>query len=802
MGSKKRAIASASEPLVPGEYMLMLREYNKNNKRKRKNSTVSKASAPTSRSNQSETSVEPTTETEKASESAFDHTQETSESDFDSDEFEDVQLENSDQEEAPPAQPNNEDLILSFNSEQASKLSRGPKLSGLSKPKRLLLHKISLATWLFHARLRNKWLLNKELLENPTLTNLLPKTVLNELFPSEHLTPFLKSKLFVDGLRHAMETWQSKFRVVRPGITSVQSGDDKRGESGNMEEYFSQILSLSGSLDLEGQGFVALLRAIGLCVRLVCSLQPPDNLTSDICTPRKSVATASAYPIFWAEVWDANVERWISLDSVTSTVRFPTRNKVKLKLEPPLSDRLNVMRYCVALNSHNEVRDVTRRYSSCFNSRTRKKRLDHFEPDEWLVRFFGKYANKKPTTFDKDEMLELSKYPRLEGIPTRVQDFVGHPQYALAEQLRHNEVLRVGAKPCGILSLKTKGLNAFNKNPGGMPSYIYSRSDVLTARSSQSWYRHGRSIKVGSQPQVRRDRKNKLTGELESVALYTYEQTENYKPPPIDADGTVPKSRFRTIDIFQESMIPLGGTYIKSNHGTQAAKILRIDFANVVTSVRFGKRGPQPNMFGVVVASQFAPAMHAVIFGLQDLEKETVERLEEVRVLGLWRKLIMGTQIWERVEKMNPARSEDDEHSDNVKEGSGHNPVLGYVDDDNVPEIKNEGDASKVLKVFELNDSDLETIGKSHLAPRSIAPIKHLCFSDAALQAMRSRVISSGFVEDDTIKREQNSLKEGGVNHSSVRFQPSITKNQLANSPGSYHSFSDLDVDEISESEL
>lgn len=807
MGPKKRATASAPAPLIPGEYVHMLREFNRENKRLRKNGTVAKASASPSHVDipaQSEISPKPKVNAEQLVPSTYDTIHHLPESDFDSDEFEDVQLENSDPEETSSPKVDNEDLVLSFNSEQASKLSRGPKMQGLLKPKRLLLHKISLATWLFHARLRNRWLLNKELLNNPILTTLLPDIVLKELYPPDHLTPFLKSKRFVDGLRHAMEVWQSKFHVVRPGLASVQTQDDARGDSGIMEEYLSQILSLRGSLDLEGQGFVALLRSNGLEVRLVSSLQPPDNLTSDIHTPnQRALSTSSGYPIFWSEVWDPHVNRWVSLDSVTSTVRLPTRNKMKLKLEPPLSDRLNILRYCIALNSQNFVRDVTRRYSSCFNSRTRKKRLSHFESDGWFVRFLGKFANRKPTSFDKDEILELSRYPRLEGIPTKVQDFVGHPEYALVEQLRQNEVLRLGAKPCGILSKKAKGLNALKKLPEGKPSYIFSRSDVLTARSSQSWYRHGRSIKLGSHPQTRIDRTNKLTGEAVSVALYTYEQTELYKPPPIGADGIVPKSQFRTIDVFHKTMIPMGGTYIESSHGTRAAKLLKIDFANVVTSVKFGKSGPRSNMFGVVVASQFAPAMHAVISGLHDMESELAEKFEDVRILGIWRKFIMGTQIWERVEKMNPAYLDvSRDHNDDVHSIGDDQAELGNTSENNVSETKTQDNISdSPITSKPRDESDLEIVNEYRLVPKCSGRTKHLRFSDAALQAVRTRVISSGLVDDDTMMVHGASNGEG-VNDVNAQVQPYLLNNHSQDSPESYHSFSDLDVDEISESDL
>lgn len=560
------------------------------------------------------------------------------ESDMDSDEFEDVDLDD---------QELSNDITVSFTKQKAQALTKTGKPKGEPKNVRISLHKLSLIGWMVHCKIRDQWLYSPLLLNNNNFKRVLPVSVTSKLFPPAHLTPFLKSKTFISGLREAMECWQARFTINNCGLASNQSG---RGDSGNYRDYINEILSMTGSTDLLGQGFVAILRAFKFRVRLICSLQPPDNLASTETVKRGK--HESNHPLFWAEVRDEYVNGWVAIDPLTSMVRLPTKSSVKVSVEPPANDSMNKMRYVIAFERRG-CRDVTRRYASSFNAKTRKKRLPHFEDERFMDTLMGAFAPKVYTSEDKEEIKELAKYPLLEGIPTRVQDFVGHPVYALAECLHKNEILMPGAKPCGTLAIKKNQI-----------SLIYRREDVKIARSAQSWYRRGRQVKIGVPARTNKTQKNRLTGELDKVKMYTIDQTDLYKPPPVGDDGKVPKSEYHSIDIFTDTMIPEGGFYVKDPLAQKAAKILRVDYANAVTGVDFGKQGPRSRVLGVVVAKQYSSAVIEVISGLKAMEIEKAEAAEEARILELWRKLIVGIQIWERIEKMNPEPQLEDDKSD------------------------------------------------------------------------------------------------------------------------------------------
>lgn len=642
------------KPSVPAEYLALLRDY-----RREEKSEKEQALKNNTESNDSESDVE--FEDVKLDNESTDQpnsdeihsnvpsgpSSEHEEAPFDSDveeEMNDISLNPEDR----------DNITVSIDSSQASHLTGGrAKKKGMSKQERLFYHKLYLMAWMVYSKHRNSWASHPMILERLKL--FLPEEINDELHPPAHLTTFLKSKQFVNGLLHAMGAWNENFDVI-------SSGHEDPPSPSNFEALNEQITDMQGSKATLGIGFVALMRSIGLEARLVCSLQPPDNLNS---TPSKNVNPfSSPSPIFWAEILDPYANKWASVDPLTSTFKLPNRTKVKLKLEPSLSDPANEMRYCIAWNVNNEARDVTRRYASNYNSRARKKRITYVDEGsiEWLDRLYAHFANYRTLgKRDKEEISELAKYPRLDGIPQRAQDFIGHPEYALPDQLHYNEVLREGATHSGVLTLKNQK----------KPTYIYRRSDVLTCRTAQTWYRnYGRVLKPLEQPVTHRSQTNRLTGESEETGMYTFDQTEPYVPPEVSSDGEVPKSQYRTIDLFCPNMLPKGAVHIIDKRAAKAAKFLRIDYANAVVKIEYGKRGAQSIYSGIVVARQFAEAVVLVLRGYRQLERQEAQDAENRRIIALWRKFIVGIQIWERVETMNPQHetnlSDDGEDGDDT----------------------------------------------------------------------------------------------------------------------------------------
>lgn len=73
-------------------------------------------------------------------------------------------------------------------------------------------------------------------------------------------------------------------------------------------------------------------------------------------------------------------------------------------------------------------------------------------------------------------------------MPRNVQDFKGHPYYALERHLRRNEVIHP-KQGVGRINIGTSAATRFET--------VYRRSDVHIVRSADKWFRLGRQLKVG-----------------------------------------------------------------------------------------------------------------------------------------------------------------------------------------------------------------------------------------------------------------------------------------------------------------
>lgn len=519
--------------------------------------------------------------------------------------------------------------------------SRPKKEALFSRKERLEIHTLTLMALILHSRTRNSWISSHKARKG--LVNLLPTIVQQELHPPNHLSYNLKTKKLMDGLRAAIRIWKHKFNITCIGLYCVgweEIGQAERAIAPvlTQDQFFARLEKRSGSVDLFTQGFCALLRANGLECRLVCSLQPPD-FTSPGKSKQKPVTILNRPPIYWTEVWDPYSDQWISVEPCQGLVQVV---RGKSLFEPNVTDSRNIMRYCIAWDMANRSRDVTRRYASEYNARTRKKRLP-FAGTAWTTvsdKVLSRFSAKTLTKRDLEEIKQLNRREQTEGIPSRIQNFVGHPIYVLEHQLKKNEYLDPKT-PCGRLALK---------DHKSCP--IYLRKNVKQCLSARSWYRKGRVILPGEQPKLYRRSKN-LMGEEEDVGLYSRDQTTDFVPEPV-VDGVVPKSEYGTIDLFVSSMLPPNSAYIVESFGERAAKELGVDYARAIVGAEFERRSVKSVYKGVVVPAANEEAIKAVCLGLRELEIEKKEQEENMRLMSMWRRLIIGVRIWNRIELMNP----------------------------------------------------------------------------------------------------------------------------------------------------
>lgn len=181
------------------------------------------------------------------------------------------------------------------------------------------------------------------------------------------------------------------------------------------------------------------------------------------------------------------------------------------------------------------------------------------------------------------------------------------------------------------------------------------------------------------------------TDEPPATALYAFNQTSLYVPPPV-VNGRIPKNAFGNLDIYVPSMVPPGGCHIRHTLAKNAARLLGIDYADAVTGFQFKGRHGTAITSGVVVAEEYREAMEAVIEGFQYEQENEEARLYSLECLKLWRRFLAGLRIKERLseytttdpktaktEIVKAKMYEAEEVEDDPMEAGGFFPDVGEV---------------------------------------------------------------------------------------------------------------------------
>ncbi|KAI0112491.1 Rad4-domain-containing protein [Nemania sp. FL0031] len=488
--------------------------------------------------------------------------------------------------------------------------------------------------------------------------------------------------------------------------------------------------SLSGSRDVGAQLYCALLRTAGVEARLVCSLQPlsfgssgpymgtgrkgkqklsmeekygqlfkpndPPDLSMDpnaplpprrrlghpnaaafrlpetVPGPSRQVAPTpkkireSAYPIYWVEILDEGHQKWQPTDPLVTESYWKPQ-----KFEPPANDRENCMTYVIGFEEGGTAKDVTRRYVKAYNAKTRRMRVESVlsNGERWWRKALRAYSRGYQSDLDQIEANEFAAAEAREPMPRNIVDFKDHPIYALERHLRRYEVLVPNAKSSGTVG-------AGSKAP---LERVYRRRDVRIARSREKWYRLGREVRPDEIPVKFITKPSKLhedlfsdeveelgEGETNGTPIYTIDQTEIYKAPPV-LNGKVPKNRYGNLDLYVPSMVPEGGVYIADDYGARAAFILGIDYAPALTGFQFSGRKGTAVLRGVVVAAEYGEAVTAVIEGIKDQEVEMEMERKSRQALRMWRLFLMNLRIRDRIWAGLSPEDEEMEHPDQTQ---------------------------------------------------------------------------------------------------------------------------------------
>ncbi|KAG9251253.1 nitrilase [Emericellopsis atlantica] len=374
--------------------------------------------------------------------------------------------------------------------------------------------------------------------------------------------------------------------------------------------------------------------------------------SSKVKTPR--IIRESPYPIYWVEILDVGHQKWQPVDAVVTHTFWKPK-----AMEPPITDKENVLSYVVAFEGDGTARDVTRRYAKAYTAKTRRLRVETNVQggDRWWRKAMRSFRRKRPENLDQIEDQELAGAEAREPMPRNVQDFKDHPVYALERHLRRHEVLLPDATPSGTVAAGTKG--PLEK--------VYRRKDVRVGKTADKWYRsQGREVRpleipvkwlpkrarprgrFGGMDDDENDNDDNDDGGENGVPIFTLDQTEPYVPPAV-RNGKVPKNKFGNIDVYVPSMVPKGAVHLRMEEAARAAHIIGVDYAPALTGFSFKGRTGTAVLTGIVVAVEYEEAILAVIEGLRDLADEAVQERKRLVTMRWWRRFIMGLRIRERV---------------------------------------------------------------------------------------------------------------------------------------------------------
>lgn len=446
-----------------------------------------------------------------------------------------------------------------------SKRKKQP-LTKEEKEHRILIHRMHLLLLLAIVERRNYWC-NDPIVQD-ALRPLLPAKTIQFLNPGSNLTQFGQTESLKRGLSEAQELFRERFKITEFGLRRALWAEDaadlknfelpKNIDSCLDKAHFRKAArTLKGSRDIGALLFCALLRAVGVEVRLVCSLQPLSFVSGGptlpkprkVQTPSKPVvphspaseSTQAPPSIFPSPIrtrlghpnatayhvpditspqvieWSSSRQRRADVQIVESA--FPvfwteildvghqkwqpidaivTGTSFKPhKLDPPAADRDNILTYVVSFEEDGAAKDVTRRYAKAYTAKTRRLRIDGpLVPSSVEGAKWWRKALKRyrPRGPPSDlDQIEATELNAAEAREPMPRNVADFKDHPLYALERH--LRRHEILVPGATVVGTVGAGS-----KGRLEKIYRRKDVRLSKSVRNWYRMGREIIPGEDP--------------------------------------------------------------------------------------------------------------------------------------------------------------------------------------------------------------------------------------------------------------------------------------------------------------
>lgn len=386
------------------------------------------------------------------------------------------------------------------------------------------------------------------------------------------------------------------------------------------------------------------------------------------------------FPLYWTEVLSPVTKKFIPVDPmVLSTVA--TNSELLATFEPrgKLADQAKqVMCYTIAHSTDGSAKDVTVRYLKKHHlpGRTKGHRMPverikvlnkrgkvlRYEDYEWFKTVMSGYERRehlRTTADDFEEATDLKPFKNEASVDKKTNDnseafYKASAEFVLEKHLRREEALIKDVEP----------VKEFTYVKGGktLTDPVYKRSDVVVCKTAESWHKEGRQVVVGEQAMkwvpiraVTAVRKAEIqaiereTGEKAKQGLFSRKQTEWIIPPPIGPDRQIPRNAFNNIDIYTPSMVPRGATHLPLRGTMRICENMRISYAEACIGFEFGNKRAVPVIQGVVVADEHADAVRDAWVIKEAERKRKEDAKKQVLALGLWKKMVVGLRIVERL---------------------------------------------------------------------------------------------------------------------------------------------------------
>jgi xeroderma pigmentosum group C-complementing protein len=133
-------------------------------------------------------------------------------------------------------------------------------------------------------------------------------------------------------------------------------------------------------------------------------------------TPTEYVRETQTYspkhPFFWTEAWDIPSQKWITIDplvgrTVNQASKIVPPGSVPSSESGAMGD--NVLSYVVGFDSAGFARDVTRRYTKAFHSKTWKLRVESRGGERWWTRVINFLDRMEPLVSPKPTFSLISR---------------------------------------------------------------------------------------------------------------------------------------------------------------------------------------------------------------------------------------------------------------------------------------------------------------------------------------------------------------------------------------------------------